>query len=66
MKKARKIFITISKVFVGLFVLGALLIAGYADSDTTNFQDYAMILLLVDSAFACSAGICYFIAKMLR
>ena len=66
MRRARKIFMTISKVFIVLFVLGALLVAGYGDSDTTGFEYGATILLLIDCTFACSAGICYFIAEMLK
>ena len=66
MKKAREIFKTLSAVLISVFILGAILIAAYADSKATCYEYYATMLFIGDCAVACAAGVCYFISKMLQ
>ena len=65
MKKARKIFKTLSAILIIAFSIGAILIAAYADSKATGYEYYATILFIGNCAVACAAGVCYFVSKML-
>lgn len=66
MKKARKIFKVLTGIFAVLFIIGAFLISGYADSNNIGYEEYELIGILIECIIACATGFCYFMYAMFK
>lgn len=66
MKKARKIFKVLTGIFAVFFIIGAFLIAGYADGNNVGYEEYELIGILIECIIACSTGFCYFMYAMFK
>lgn len=66
MKVARKIFKVVAIVLGSLFVLGAILMAGYADGGNVGWEEFELFGILIEAILASATVFCYFIYNMLK